>query len=200
MDFMGSGGNPQYFNRYAYTFNDPVNHLDPDGNIVETVWDAGNVVVGVASLGNNLSKGNYGAAGLDALGVVVDGAATVVPFVPGGAAAGLKAARAGKNVTSRIGESKKAIKAAEQAGKNQKVQKDIDGLTSKLKDGNMNPGTGTKSVGDGVSEARGRNGGRVLFRETGADGVEILGKSGKNSKNQQDAISAAKEIIKKDPQ
>ena len=30
MDFMGSGGNPGYFNRYAYTFNDP-NNTDPDG-------------------------------------------------------------------------------------------------------------------------------------------------------------------------
>ena len=31
MDFVGSGGNPGYFNRYAYTMNDPVNNTDPDG-------------------------------------------------------------------------------------------------------------------------------------------------------------------------
>lgn len=29
--FVGSGGNPGYFNRYAYTMNDPVNMIDPDG-------------------------------------------------------------------------------------------------------------------------------------------------------------------------
>ena len=31
MDFIGSGGNPGYFNRYAYTMNDPVNFSDPTG-------------------------------------------------------------------------------------------------------------------------------------------------------------------------
>ncbi len=34
MDFVGSGGNPGYFNRYAYTFNDPINMIDPDGQVV----------------------------------------------------------------------------------------------------------------------------------------------------------------------
>ncbi len=31
MDFMSSGGNPGYFNRYAYSLNDPINRIDPDG-------------------------------------------------------------------------------------------------------------------------------------------------------------------------
>ena len=31
MDFIGSGGNPAYFNRYAYVGNDPVNAIDPTG-------------------------------------------------------------------------------------------------------------------------------------------------------------------------
>ena len=31
MDFIGSGGDPRYFNRYAYTANDPINMIDPDG-------------------------------------------------------------------------------------------------------------------------------------------------------------------------
>jgi len=94
MDFLGSGGNPQYFNRYAYTFNDPVNNLDPDGNVVETVWDAANVALGAASTANNLKQGNYGAAAIDAIGTVVDAAATVVPFVPGGASTAIKGGRA----------------------------------------------------------------------------------------------------------
>jgi hypothetical protein len=36
VDFIGSGGNPGYFNRYAYTFNDPINNTDPDGMQVVT--------------------------------------------------------------------------------------------------------------------------------------------------------------------
>ena len=57
----------------------------------------------------------------------------------------------------------------------------------------MNPGIGSKSVGDGVSEARGRKGGRVFFREKGGK-VEILGKSSKE--NQRSVIEKIKEHLK----
>ncbi len=35
--FLSSGENPDYFNSYAYTFNDPVNNTDPDGEAAGTV-------------------------------------------------------------------------------------------------------------------------------------------------------------------
>lgn len=108
MDFMGSGGNPQYFNRYAYTFNDPVNNLDPDGNVVETAWDAANVAMGVASFSANAAAGNVVGATVDAVGIVVDTAATLTPFVPGGAGTAIKDGRAGLNALDGAGDAKKA--------------------------------------------------------------------------------------------
>lgn len=54
--------------------------------------------MGVGSLIHNVREGNYGAAALDFGGVLVDGAATVIPVIPGGAAASLRATRAIENV------------------------------------------------------------------------------------------------------
>ena len=196
--FMDTG-NPSQFNRYAYTFNDPVNLTDPDGeNPARPI--AGKAVK--KHVHKPLKKKIVKAlGGGEKVSTAVDIAFTDFSN-PAGIVQDLaldKVAGPVKTLVSRIKESKKAVKAAEKAGGNQKVQADIDGLTAKLADGNMNPGIGTRSVGDGISEARGSNGGRVMFRETGTNTVEILGKSGKNSKNQQDAISAAKDIIKNDP-
>ncbi|MEN0068061.1 MAG: hypothetical protein AAGA48_38380 [Myxococcota bacterium] len=56
--------------------------------------------------------------------------------------------------------------------------------------GNLNPGTGTRPIGKGISEARARDGARVYFRVV--DGkVEVLGKSHKG--NQPEVI---KEVLK----
>jgi RHS repeat-associated protein len=78
-------------NRYAYAGNDPINFSDPNGHAAETVWDAANVGYGVYSAGSNIWNGNYVDAALDVGGIFADGAATVVPFVPGGAATALNA-------------------------------------------------------------------------------------------------------------
>ena len=84
---------------YVYCNNNPIRLKDPDGNIpLETIWDAANVLLGVANLTNNINRGRYGAAALDGVGIILDAAATVLPYIPGGAASGLKALRAGKTV------------------------------------------------------------------------------------------------------
>jgi len=90
---------------------------------------------------------------------------------------------------NRINENPKLVKEAQKAGKDQKVQKDLDDLTEKLSEGNLNPGIGTKPIGKGISEARSRDGARVYFRVIKGE-IEILGKS---SKTNQDAV--IKEIL-----
>ena len=50
--------------------------------------------MGVTSFGFNISEGNYGAAAVDGAGVIYDGIATVVPFLPGFAGVTINAKRA----------------------------------------------------------------------------------------------------------
>ncbi|MEC5159546.1 MULTISPECIES: RHS repeat-associated core domain-containing protein [unclassified Janthinobacterium] len=89
-------------NLYAYVGNNPANRTDPSGAVAETVWDIANLVMGGASLAYNIKQGHYGWAAVDAVGLVYDGIATGVPFLPAGASAGLKAYRAGVGVKNAV--------------------------------------------------------------------------------------------------
>ncbi|MBD1581433.1 RHS repeat-associated core domain-containing protein [Pseudoalteromonas sp. S16_S37] len=96
-DPVGFTGSPHSFNRYAYVNNNPYKYTDPSGQIAESVWDAASLSMGLSSLGNNLWQGNWGAAGIDALGVILDGAALAMPVVPGGAGMFIKGSREAAN-------------------------------------------------------------------------------------------------------
>jgi len=85
-----SGGN---FNRYWYANNNPYKFTDPDGRVAETVFDVASLAVGVVSFVSNVREGNFGAAALDAVGIVADAVAVATPFVPGGAGVAIKAGR-----------------------------------------------------------------------------------------------------------
>jgi RHS repeat-associated protein len=103
------------FNRYAYVRNNPYRAVDPDGQVVETLWDVANIGIGVVSLGKNVATGNFGGAAVDAVGIVVDTIAAVAPGVPGGAGTAIKVARAGENLSDAASSSKSAEKAADLA-------------------------------------------------------------------------------------
>ena len=90
---MGGVFNTGNLGLYTYTHHNPVRYVDPDGNYVESAIDAVSLGFGIASFGDNVSEGNYWSAALDAVGIVLDGAALAVPIIPGGAGLGIKAIR-----------------------------------------------------------------------------------------------------------
>ena len=78
---------PQRLNRYAYARNNPVNLIDPSGQILETIWDVTSIGIGIAELVKDPSWAAAGAVGLDL-------AATLIPGVPGGAGVAYRTSRA----------------------------------------------------------------------------------------------------------
>ncbi len=87
--------NPQRLNRYAYGLNNPYRYIDPNGEWAEAVFiDVPSIIAGAHSFASNVKAGNYGAAAVDAIGVVADSAAAIAPGIPGGVGLGIKAKRA----------------------------------------------------------------------------------------------------------
>jgi len=93
---------------YNYCASNPIKFVDPNGRGIETAWDIFNIILGAKSLGDNISAGNYGAAVADGVGVVLDAAAALLPFVPGGVSSGIKAARNVDNLADAVSTSTKS--------------------------------------------------------------------------------------------
>ncbi|MFI9816522.1 SpvB/TcaC N-terminal domain-containing protein [Saccharothrix variisporea] len=125
LDGAPGGGVYQPFNLASYTYsrNNPVKYTDPDGRYVESAWDAISLGIGVASFVQNVREGNGWGAALDAVGIVADGAALVLPVVPGGAGALIKAGRAAEKgvevvkAADRARDAERALQGARAADK-----------------------------------------------------------------------------------
>jgi hypothetical protein len=143
---------PRSWNLYAYTRNNPLKYIDRNGDIIETAWDAFNVVLGAKSFVSNVVAGNYLSATVDAVGVVVDAAAVLVPAAPGGAGTAIRAARTAGKVAAKADDvidaaraggngliptargrvSEKVVLEAEGLAKNTKAFEAVDPKTGKL--------------------------------------------------------------------
>ena len=96
-------------------------------------------------------------------------------------------------ITSNIKKDPRLIKAAEEMGKNQRIQQEANHLISELLKGSENPGIESKNLFKGISYLRGRNGARIFFRKNN-NGYEIIGKADKS--NEQIVINIIKKLYK----
>jgi hypothetical protein len=83
-------------------------------------------------------------------------------------------AAANISTTSRIAASPYATRLA--SALEGAAQSDVDALLAQLRAGNLNPGIGTRALGKGFFELRGRNAGRVIVKQTSAGTFDIVGK------------------------
>ena len=102
-------GSPWEGGLYGYAGNDPVNNSDPSGDVVETAFDVASVAIGVQSFIENATQGNVLDAAIDAVGIALDTAAALTPFVPGGVGLGIKAVRGADKVVEGLKVADKAV-------------------------------------------------------------------------------------------
>jgi len=95
-------------NLFRYGLNSPTNFADPNGQAVESLWDLASLGVGIWSLTNSIKEGDVAGATIDAVGIVLDTAALLIPFVPGGAGVAIKAIRGAEAARKAAGALQKA--------------------------------------------------------------------------------------------
>ena len=71
---------PINFNLYHYAGNNPVKYTDPDGRIIDTIWDIACTAYDIGSAIYNSSKGDNSGW----IDVGIDAAAILIPCVPAG--------------------------------------------------------------------------------------------------------------------
>ena len=114
-------------NRYAYAGNDPVNKSDPNGHIIDTIWDVGSIVYDGWQIASGWYHGDdeqyYN--GLTDLGV--DAASTLIPGLPAGAS---KVARAAEKAAAKYGDNAAKAQKAARLAENVKAGKKAEAASA----------------------------------------------------------------------
>jgi|GEM_PF-3492862 len=131
--------------------------------MMANIGDAGNGLESVADTGIEATK----QAVKSTTDVGRAGAATTAKVAAREGAASV-------TTVSKIKNSSYAVRIAERMS--DAAQRDVDNLLAALRGGNSNPGLGTRALGGGFYELRGRNGGRVIVKKAGESAYDIVGK------------------------
>lgn len=121
-DYLGGAPNggvytPANLSTYVYGVNNPLKYTDPTGAYLDLAIEVVSIGIGVASLVDNVRKGNYWSAAADAAGVVADVTLAVVPGVPGGVGLARKAATKGADVVATVATKADDVRGATQAAR-----------------------------------------------------------------------------------
>ena len=124
---------PANLSVYSYAHQRPAVLKDPNGKWVEDLFiGVPSLGLGLWSLGNNVWEGNWGAAAVDAAGIVADGVAIATPGAPGGAGLGIKATREGTEAAMRSQADDVAAEIAEQGAR--QVDEATDAATPNIRE------------------------------------------------------------------
>jgi len=111
----GEAKTPQAWNGYAYVQNNPVNHTDPTGKIIDTILDVGFIAYDLYDIGKTLYKGEK-VSNTQKLALAADVGAAIIPGVTG-AGVGVRAAAHTGEVVHAVAEGAHAVEAATHGGK-----------------------------------------------------------------------------------
>jgi RHS repeat-associated protein len=145
-------------NLFHFVKCNPIKFLDKSGMALETAWDVANVAMGIRSIASWDENTSLMSKVADVSGLVVDTAAVILPFVPGGAGAAIKGIR----MASKAGEVVQTV--ASKIETATAIAKDV-------KSGNIGVNT-AMATATMVNKGHGKQTGEAVMKKSAVDNVD----------------------------